>query len=59
LKEPLIEPDESEREGYVHNVVYSCGAMVHNNYLIIPYAMSDSASGFAKIKLEELLQKLI
>ena len=59
LKEPLIEPDESEREGYVHNVVYSCGAMVHNNYLIIPYAMSDSASGFVKIKLEELLQKLI
>lgn len=59
MKEPLIESDESEREGYVHNVVYSCGAMVHNNYLIIPYAMSDSASGFAKMKLEELLQKLI
>ncbi|RJP56344.1 MAG: glycosidase [Ignavibacteriales bacterium] len=57
LKEPLIEPDENEREGYVPNVVYSCGSLVHNNNLIIPYAMSDSACGFAKIELNKIFNK--
>jgi predicted GH43/DUF377 family glycosyl hydrolase len=56
LKEPLIQPDENEREGYVPNVVYSCGSLVHNNNLTIPYAMSDSACGFARIGLDELFQ---
>lgn len=59
LNEPLIEPIEDEREGYVPNVVYSCGSLVHNGNLIIPYAMSDSACGFAKIELNQLLQKLL
>ena len=58
LNEPLIEPDESEREGYVPNVVYSCGSLIHRNYLIIPYAMSDSSCGFAKVKIDELIQQL-
>lgn len=57
LNEPLLEPDETEREGYVPHVVYSCGSIIHNNYLVIPYAMSDSACGFAKIELDKLLNK--
>lgn len=58
LKEPLLEPNDSEREGYVPNVVYSCGSLLHNGYLILPYAMSDSASGFAKIKVDEIIKKM-
>ena len=58
LKCPLIEPNENEREGYVPNVVYSCGSILHNNELIIPYAMSDSYCGFAKVNLAELLNNL-
>jgi predicted GH43/DUF377 family glycosyl hydrolase len=58
LKQPLIEPNEHEREGYVPNVVYSCGSIVHKKNLIIPYAFSDSASGFGKIGISELLDKL-
>ena len=59
LNEPLLEPRGDEREGYVPNVVYSCGSLVHNNNLIIPFAMSDSACGFAKIEINRLLQKLV
>ena len=52
MKEPLIQPNEAEREGYVPNVVYSCGCLLHNNTeLIIPYAMSDSVSSFATVSL--------
>jgi predicted GH43/DUF377 family glycosyl hydrolase len=58
LKEPLLVPSEKERDGYVPNVVYSCGALGHNGNLIIPYAMSDYASGFACVPLEELLDAL-
>lgn len=58
LKNPLLEPLENEREGYVPNVVYSCGSLVHNDELIVPYAMSDSYSGFAKISLPGLLAEL-
>ncbi len=54
----LIEPNDGEREGYVPNVVYSCGSMVHNENLIIPFAMSDSFCGFARIPLEELISKM-
>ncbi len=56
LDEPLLVPREEEREGYVPNVVYSCGSLVHNNVLIIPYAMSDVVSGIATVKVEELLR---
>jgi len=58
LKEPLITPNENEREGYVPNVVYSCGGLIHGGELIIPYAMSDYASSFATINLNELLNEL-
>ncbi|WP_140938398.1 glycoside hydrolase family 130 protein [Sphingobacterium lumbrici] len=59
LKEPLLYPNTEEREGYVPNVVYSCGQIVHNGHLIIPYAMSDYASTYATIELDELLTALI
>jgi predicted GH43/DUF377 family glycosyl hydrolase len=51
-------PNADEREGYVPNVVYSCGSMIHNDDLIIPYAMSDYASTYASINLQELLDEL-
>ncbi len=54
-REPLIVATEEERSGYVPNVVYSCGGMVHADRLIIPYAMSDQASGFASTCLSELI----
>lgn len=57
LTDPLIEPNEKEREGYTPNVVYSCGSIMHRNNLIVPYAFSDSACGFASIKIPELLKK--
>ena len=55
LREPLLSPNESEREGYVPNVVYTCGALLQGRELIIPYAMSDSATSFATVSLDELL----
>ncbi len=55
LDEPLLAPHEKEREGYVPNVVYSCGAIIHNNELVIPYAMSDINSGIATVLVNELL----
>ena len=59
LKTPLLEPDANEREGYVPNVVYSCGAVVHAGNLIIPYAMSDYASSFATVKLSDVLHAMV
>jgi predicted GH43/DUF377 family glycosyl hydrolase len=59
LAYPLIAPEEDEREGYVPNVVYSCGGMICGDKLFIPYAMSDSRCGFAWIETDELLHKLI
>ena len=58
-REPLLVPTEHERAGYVPNVVYSCGAMVHNGILIVPYAMSDLSTSVAKIDLGELLADLV
>lgn len=58
LQEPLLIANETEREGYVPNVVYSCGSQIHNGRLIIPYAMSDYASSFATVDLAELLGQL-
>jgi predicted GH43/DUF377 family glycosyl hydrolase len=55
LREPLLSPNEAERDGYVPNVVYSCGSLLHGRELIIPYAMSDSATSFATVSLDELL----
>jgi predicted GH43/DUF377 family glycosyl hydrolase len=58
LSSPLMVPNESEREGYVPNVIYSCGSIIHNNDLIIPYAMSDHESTYATVNLTELLDVL-
>ncbi len=58
LPEPLLLPTEAEREGYVPNVVYSCGSIVLGDDLLIPYAQSDSSSSFARVKLAELLAAL-
>lgn len=55
LPEPLLKPTASEREGYVPNVVYTCGAMVHNGELIMPYGLADHATGFATMKLADVL----
>jgi predicted GH43/DUF377 family glycosyl hydrolase len=57
-REPLIMPSDEERAGYVPNVVYSCGAMLHNRKLIVPYALSDLATTVARIDLDELLGSL-
>ena len=59
LEEPLLEPNANEREGYVPNVVYSCGGVIHNGELIIPYAMSDYASTFATIPVDTILGAMV
>ncbi len=58
LKAPLLSPNAEEREGYVPNVVYSCGSVIHNGNLIVPYGMSDCASTYASVNLSELLDEL-
>jgi predicted GH43/DUF377 family glycosyl hydrolase len=58
LSEPLLSANETEREGYVPNVIYTCGAILHERELIIPYAMSDSATSFASVPLNALLQAM-
>jgi predicted GH43/DUF377 family glycosyl hydrolase len=55
LPEPMIKPTVSERDGYVPNVVYSCGSLVHNGQLVIPYGVSDYATTFATVPLEQIL----
>jgi predicted GH43/DUF377 family glycosyl hydrolase len=58
LDRPLLIPSGTERDGYVPNVVYSCGAFIHHDSLIIPYATSDYASTYAVVNLGELLEEL-
>jgi predicted GH43/DUF377 family glycosyl hydrolase len=58
LEQPLLVPDAAEREGYVPNVVYSCGAVVHGDTLVMPYGCSDSAIRFAFLNLAQLLELL-
>jgi len=58
LEEPFLTPNEEEREGYVPNVVYSCGSLIHNNKLIVPYAMSDITSRIATIDVSDLLARM-
>jgi predicted GH43/DUF377 family glycosyl hydrolase len=59
LREPLITPGEDEREGYVPNVVYTCGALLHGRELIIPYAVSDFATRFATVSLDAVLDAMV
>ncbi|MEX2132608.1 MAG: glycoside hydrolase family 130 protein [Acidimicrobiia bacterium] len=58
LEEPLLTPDDSERNGYVPNVVYSCGSMIHNQMLVLPYGFSDVGSRIALVPLDNLLGRL-
>ena len=55
LKEPLLAPNEDERDGYVPNVVYSCGSMIHDNLLVLPYGFADAGAGIATASLDDLL----
>lgn len=57
-REPLVRPEPSEREGYVPNVVYTCGALRHNDQIILPYAVSDTFSNFATLKISALLRAM-
>ena len=59
LDQPLLSPTEEERAGYVPNVVYSCGAMIHNGLLVIPYGISDAATGFAIVNKEQVLGRMV
>lgn len=59
LKEPLLEPDDNEREGYVPNVVYTCGALLHGDRLVMPYAMSDYATSIALVDMDRLMKRLL
>jgi predicted GH43/DUF377 family glycosyl hydrolase len=59
LREPLLAPEDNEREGYVPNVVYSCGSMVHGGDLILPFAMSDHVSAIMSVSLDDLLSALV
>ena len=58
-REPLIRPEPSERQGYVPNVVYTCGAIRHNDQIILPYAVSDTFSKFATINIASLLGLMV
>jgi predicted GH43/DUF377 family glycosyl hydrolase len=58
LRDPLIKPESDEREGYVPNVVYTCGGLVHRGKLILPYAVSDSATSFAVVALDQLIDAM-
>ena len=58
LSQPLLEPLDHERDGYVPNVVYSCGSLIHNGQLILPYAVSDYATTYALVELKPLLEQL-
>jgi predicted GH43/DUF377 family glycosyl hydrolase len=59
LREPMMTPEPSEREGYVPNVVYSCGALLHQGELIIPYGLADLAAGFATVALDDVLAAMV
>jgi predicted GH43/DUF377 family glycosyl hydrolase len=56
--EPVLVPTADESSGYVPNVVYSCGGLIHNDVLVIPYAMSDRATSFATVELQSLLKEM-
>ncbi len=58
LKQPLLEPSDDERDGYVPNVVYSCGGLVHGEHLVLPYGYADVGAGVATVRLDDLLNQL-
>ncbi|MCH7591912.1 MAG: glycoside hydrolase family 130 protein [Planctomycetes bacterium] len=59
IDKPILMPTEEERDGYVPNVVYSCGGMIHNGNLVLPYAYSDSATRFATLSVDDLLARFV
>jgi predicted GH43/DUF377 family glycosyl hydrolase len=59
LREPLLSAEGNEREGYVPNVVYSCGSLLHDNKIVLPFAMSDKATAIVSIDLDEILTALM
>ncbi len=59
LPEPLITARNHERDGYVPNVVYTCGGLVHRRQLIIPYGFSDHGIGVCRVGLDGLLKALL
>jgi predicted GH43/DUF377 family glycosyl hydrolase len=58
LDEPILSPDEHERDGYVPNVVYTCGFMIHEDTLIVPYGIADQRCRIATVSIPELLSRL-
>jgi predicted GH43/DUF377 family glycosyl hydrolase len=58
LREPLLSPTADEQNGYVPNVLYSCGALIHADTLVLPYGIGDAAIGFATVPMPELLDAL-
>ena len=59
LKEPLLTPAKEERSGYVPNVIYTCGAMVVDRTLVLPYAIADVVTTFATVSVDELIDKMV
>jgi predicted GH43/DUF377 family glycosyl hydrolase len=59
LSAPLMDPNDSERNGYVPNVVYSCGALLHGDSLVMPYGISDAATGIAVVDVNDLVDRLL
>ena len=59
LREPLLSAEGNEREGYVPNVVYSCGSLVHNGKLILPYAMSDKSTAVASVAVNAIISSMV
>jgi predicted GH43/DUF377 family glycosyl hydrolase len=58
LPVPLLVPDSDERDGYTPNVLYSCGSLVHNGTLVIPFGFTDRGIDFARMPVAELLDRM-
>ena len=58
LAQPLLIATDDERDGYVPNVVYSCGAMIHGDNLVLPYGRADANVGVAVVSVQQLLDQL-
>jgi len=58
LSHPLVSPTPEDRDGYVPNVVYSCGSLVHERNLLLPYGVADSFTAFATVRLDHLLSAM-
>ena len=56
--QPILRPSPQERDGYVPNVVYSCGAMVHDRTLLLPYGVADNFATFASASVDDLLKTM-